>query len=146
ITTVKNKEKDEKEIFKMYYEYEEQVKGLVSHRVLAINRGEKEDILRATIQAPEEQLLRFLEKKIVKTDEALCREILIEAIEGRYDRLIAASVQREIVSRLTEEAESQAIDLCPENLRYLLLHPPLKGRTILGVDPAFRTGCKLVVI
>src|SRR5699024_5779523 len=84
MTRVKNKEKDEKEIFKMYYEYEEQVKGLVSHRVLAINRGEKEDILRATIQAHEEQLLRFLEKKIVKTDEALCREILIEAIQDSY--------------------------------------------------------------
>src|SRR5699024_3638902 len=79
IITVKNKEKDEKEIFKMYYEYEEQEKGLVSHRVLAINRGEKEDILRATIQAPEEQLLRFLEKKILKTDEAISREMLKEA-------------------------------------------------------------------
>lgn len=146
ITTVKNKEKDEKEIFKMYYEYEEQVKGLVSHRVLAINRGEKEDILRATIQAPEEQLLRFLEKKIVKTDEALCREILIEAIQDSYKRLIAPSVEREIRSRLSEEAEAQAIDIFSENLRNLLLQPPLKGRTILGVDPAFRTGCKLVVI
>src|SRR5699024_1800163 len=149
ITNVKNKknnEKEKKEIIKMYYEYEEQVKGLVSHRVLAINRGEKEDILRATIQAPEEQLLRFLEKKIVKTDEALCREILIEAIQDSYKRLIAPSVEREIRSRLSEEAEAQAIDIFSENLRNLLLQPPLKGRTILGVDPAFRTGCKLVVI
>src|SRR5699024_12329069 len=89
ITTVKNKEKDEKEIFKMYYEYEEQVKGLVSHRVLAINRGEKEDIIRATIKAPEEQLIRFLEKKIVKTDEAFCREYLIADSQYSINSLIA---------------------------------------------------------
>src|SRR5699024_6965791 len=128
------------------YEYEEQVKGLVSHRVLAINRGEKEDILRATIQAPEEQLLRFLEKKIVKTDEALCREILIEAIQDSYKRLIAPSVEREIRSRLSEGAEAQARASCAENLRHLPLPPPLQGRAILGVDPALRTGCKLLVI
>src|SRR5699024_11513971 len=117
---VKNKEKDEKEIFKMYYEYEEQVKGLVSHRVLAINRGEKEDILRATIQAPEEQLLRFLEKNIVKTNEALCREMLIDAMQDSYKRLIAPSVEREIRRRLSEEAEARAIDIFAETLRVLL--------------------------
>src|SRR5699024_10796414 len=89
---------------------------------------------------------RFLEKNIVKTDEALCREMLIEAIQDSYKRLIASSVEREIRSRLSEEAEAQAIDNFSEHLRNLLLQPPLKGRTILGVDPAFRTGCKLVVI
>lgn len=146
VTTVKNREKDEKEIFKMYYEYEERIKGLVSHRVLAINRGEKEDILRASVQAPEDKLLQFLEKRIVKTDVAFCRDVLTSAIQDSYKRLIAPSVEREVRNRLTEEAEAQAIDVFSENLRNLLLQPPLKGRTILGVDPAFRTGCKLVVI
>ena len=146
VTSVKNQEKDEKEIFNMYYDYEESVKGLVSHRVLAINRGEKEDVLRATIQAPEEQLLHYLEKNIIKVDEKLFRDILTEAIQDSYKRLIAPSVEREIRSSLTEEAEAQAIDVFSENLRNLLLQPPLKGRTILGVDPAFRTGCKLVAI
>src|SRR5699024_11894660 len=106
----------------------------------------REDILRATIQSREQQLHRIYEKKIVKSDEALCREILIEAIQNSYKRLIAPSVEIEIRSQLSEEAEAQAIDIFSDNLRNLLLQPPLKGRTILGVDPAFRTGCKLVVI
>ena len=147
-TSLKKQENDEKEIYQMYYDYEEPIKTLVSHRVLAVNRGEKEDALRVNIQAPEEKLLQYLKKKTIKkeTTEALCLELLTEAIADSYKRLIQPSVEREIRSRLTEEAQAQAISVFSENLRNLLLQPPLKGRTILGVDPAFRTGCKLAVI
>jgi uncharacterized protein len=143
---VKNKEGDEKGIYEMYYEYSEPVRSIVSHRVLALNRGEKEDVLKTAIEAPKDRILAFLKNKMIKTKEQEVVHFLGEAIEDSYKRLIQPSVEREIRSRLTEEAEEQAINIFAVNLRNLLLQPPLKGRTVLGVDPAFRTGCKLAVV
>ncbi|HLQ95873.1 MAG TPA: Tex family protein [Pseudogracilibacillus sp.] len=146
-TEAKKQSEDEKEIYKMYYEYSEAVKSLVSHRILAINRGEKEDILRVTIEAPVEKIHAYLKKHLLKDEgESKCKEVMEAALEDGYKRLIAPSVEREIRTRLSETAEAQAISIFSENLRNLLLQPPLKGRMILGVDPAFRTGCKLAVI
>ena len=146
-TELKNGELDEKQTYKMYYEFSQPVKSLVSHRTLAINRGETEDVLRVTIEAPEENILQYLEKKIIKIPSTSYNYgILLDAIKDGYKRLIQPAVEREIRNRLTEEAEEQAIKVFSENLRNLLLQPPLKGRTILGIDPAFRTGCKLAVV
>lgn len=146
-TEVKNEALDEKQTYKMYYEFTQPVKSLVSHRTLAINRGEKEDVLRVSIEAPEEKIIRHLENKIIKIPPtAYNYQILQEAIKDSYKRLIQPAVEREIRNRLTEEAEEQAINVFSENLRNLLLQPPLKGRTILGIDPAYRTGCKLAVV
>src|SRR5699024_7307172 len=126
---------------------EEAVRTLVSHRVLAVNRGEKEDVLRVKIAAPVEKIISYLEKKVIgEVVSKSCAEVLQAAIEDSYKRLIEPSVEREIRGRLTETAEEQAINVFSENLRNLLLQPPLKGRVILSVDPAFRTGCKLAVV
>lgn len=146
-TVAKDKSLDEKQVFKMYYEYSEPIRSLVSHRTLAINRGEKEGVLRVSIQPPVDQLVGFLGRQVVsnRTEEA-CAVLLDAAIEDSYKRLIEPSVEREIRNRLTEEAETQAIDIFSENLKNLLLQPPLKGKMILALDPAFRTGCKLAVI
>lgn len=143
----KEKAKDEKGVFEMYYDYQEAVRSLVSHRILALNRGEKEGVLKVTIEPDTETLLAYLKKQIVKTqaNEAE-KELLQNAVEDSYKRLIQPSIEREIRSSLTEKAEMQAIEVFSENLKNLLLQPPLKGRTILGVDPAFRTGCKLAAI
>ncbi|MFC4025317.1 Tex family protein [Oceanobacillus longus] len=144
---VKDKEKDEKSIYEMYYDYSESVRSLVSHRILALNRGEKEDILKVVIEPPAERVTQFLQKKVIKrtTDEKLA-EVLTNALEDSYKRLIQPSIEREIRNSLTEKAGEQAIEVFSINLKNLLLQPPLKGKTILGVDPAFRTGCKLAVI
>ncbi|MEN2769202.1 Tex family protein [Ornithinibacillus xuwenensis] len=144
---VKNQEKDEKSIYEMYYEYSEAVRSIVSHRILALNRGEKEDILKVSINPPNEAIISYLERKIMKssTSEAI-RMIIKAAIEDSYKRLIQPSIEREIRGGLSEKAEEQAISVFATNLKNLLLQPPLKGRTVLGVDPAFRTGCKLAVI
>ncbi len=146
-TAVKDESLDEKQVFKMYYEYSEPIRSLVSHRTLAINRGEKEDVLRVSIKPPVEQIIGFLERQVISTrKEEACAVLLDAAIEDSYKRLIEPSVDREIRNRLTEEAEIKAIDIFSENLKNLLLQPPLKGRMILALDPAFRTGCKLAVI
>lgn len=144
---VKAADKDEKGVYEMYYEYSEAVRSLVSHRILALNRGEKEGVLRVGIEPPRERIEDFLRKKVIKnTANEKELEILNGAIEDGYKRLIQPSIEREIRSSLTEKAEEQAIDVFSENLKNLLLQPPLKGKTILGVDPAFRTGCKLAVV
>lgn len=146
-TTVKDESLDEKQVFKMYYEYSEPIRSLVSHRTLAINRGEKEDVLRVSIKPPVEQIIGFLDRQVISTrKEEACAVLLDAAIEDSYKRLIEPSVDREIRNRLTEEAEIKAIDIFSENLKNLLLQPPLKGRMILALDPAFRSGCKLAVI
>ena len=146
-TVVKDKSLDEKQVFKMYYEYSEPIRTLVSHRTLAINRGEKEDVLRVTICPPVEKIIDFLEGQVIsKHKQEECVKILKLAIEDSYKRLIEPSVEREVRNRLTEEAEIQAIEIFSENLKNLLLQPPLKGRMILALDPAYRTGCKLAVI
>ncbi len=146
-TVVKDESLDEKQVFKMYYEYSEPIRTLVSHRTLAINRGEKEDVLRVTISPPVEQIIDFLERQVIsKHKQEECVKILKLAVEDSYKRLIEPSVEREVRNRLTEEAEIQAIEIFSENLKNLLLQPPLKGRMILALDPAYRTGCKLAVI
>jgi len=146
-TSLKNEELDEAKTYAIYYEFSQAVRQLVSHRVLAINRGEKEDVLRVTIIAPEEKILIYLEKETVKTsEETPIYEILINAIQDSYKRLLQPAVERDVRSRLTEEAEAQAIEVFSKNLRQLLLQPPLRGRMILSIDPAYRTGCKLAVV
>ncbi|MCA1023953.1 Tex family protein [Halobacillus litoralis] len=143
----KDKAKDEKGVFEMYYDYQEPVRSMASHRVLAVNRGEKEGIIKVSVQPPEDSIKQYLEKEVVnrRTTGAL-RDILTEAIQDSYKRLIQPSVEREIRNALSEVAEEQAIDVFSSNLRSLLLQPPLKGKVVLGVDPAYRTGCKLAVI
>ncbi|WP_042342471.1 Tex family protein [Bacillus timonensis] len=145
-TTVKDQEKDEKNVYEMYYEYKEPIHKVVPHRVLAMNRGEKEEILRVTIEAPLDRILTFLQRKIVKKENSPVVSYILETIEDSYKRLIQPSIEREIRKELTEKAEDRAIHIFSENLRNLLLQPPLKGKIVLGVDPAYRTGCKLAVV
>src|SRR5690625_1314438 len=131
----------------MYYEYSEPIRSLVSHRILALNRGEKEDVLRVTIEPPVERIIEYLTKKVMKRNgNNRSQDILQEAISDSYKRLIQPSIEREIRKQLTEKGEEHAIDVFSVNLKNLLLQPPLKGRTVLGVDPAYRTGCKLAVV
>ncbi|MBS4206465.1 Tex family protein [Bacillus sp. FJAT-50079] len=146
IATVKNPEKDEKSIFEMYYEYEEAVKRIVPHRILALNRGEKEDVLRVAIKADVANILTYLNKRFIKNVHSTAAPVVIEAIEDSYKRLIEPAIEREIRNELTEKAENQSIHIFSENLRNLLLQPPLKGKMVLGVDPAYRTGCKMAVV
>lgn len=145
-STVKDAEKDEKDVYEMYYDYAEPVSKIVPHRVLALNRGEKEDILKTVIKPNVESMVHYLTKKWVKNQNSITAPAVIEAIEDGYKRLIQPSIEREIRNELTEKAEEQAIHIFSENLRNLLLQPPLKGKVVLGVDPAYRTGCKLAVV
>ncbi|MBA2872983.1 uncharacterized protein HNQ85_003298 [Anoxybacillus calidus] len=146
VSVAKDTEKDEKKVYEMYYEYEEPVHKIVPHRVLALNRGEKEDILRVSIKAPVDDILNYLRKKVILHENSKVANFVSEAIEDSYKRLIEPAVEREIRNELTEKAEERAIHIFAENLRKLLLQPPLKGKTVLGIDPAYRTGCKLAVV
>ncbi|WP_416723365.1 Tex family protein [Bacillus stercoris] len=141
----KSADTDEKNVYEMYYEYEEPIAKVVPHRVLAMNRGEKEDILKVSIEPPADHIKAYLEKHIIKNRSTSVKEILQETIEDSYKRLIQPAIEREIRKELSEKADEQAIHIFSENLRKLLLQPPMKGKTVLGVDPAFRTGCKLAV-
>ncbi|WP_163117815.1 Tex family protein [Bacillus subtilis] len=141
----KSADADEKNVYEMYYEYEEPIAKVVPHRVLAMNRGEKEDILKVSIEPPADHIKAYLEKQIIKNRSTSVKEILQETIEDSYKRLIQPAIEREIRKELSEKADEQAIHIFSENLRKLLLQPPMKGKTVLGVDPAFRTGCKLAV-
>ncbi|WP_092494237.1 Tex family protein [Virgibacillus salinus] len=143
----KKAEKDEKGVYEMYYDYDEAIRSMVSHRILALNRGEKEDVLKVAVQPPTERVLEYLQKKVI-LDKANpeSAQILQNTIEDSYKRLIQPSIEREIRNSLTEKAEEQAISVFAKNLKNLLLQPPLKGKTVLGVDPAYRTGCKLSVV
>ncbi len=146
-TTLKNAEEDEKKVFEMYYEYEEPVNRIVPHRILAVNRGEKEDVLKVAIQVPIDRVLMIMWKEwIPATGSSPAIAEVKLAIEDSYKRLIQPSIERELRNELTEKAEAQAIHIFSENLRNLLLQPPLKGKYVLGVDPAYRTGCKLAVV
>ncbi|MGM9985756.1 MAG: Tex family protein [Bacillaceae bacterium] len=145
-TRVKNEEKDEKNVYEMYYTYEEPIRKIVPHRVLALNRGEKEDILKVGIEVNVDDILAYLQQRIIKKENTTAAPYLKTAIEDSFKRLISPSIEREIRKELTERAEEQAIRIFSENLRNLLLQPPLKGKVVLGVDPAFRTGCKLGVV
>ncbi|WP_050901092.1 Tex family protein [Lentibacillus jeotgali] len=143
----KDTDKDEKGIYEMYYAYDEAVRSMVSHRILALNRGEKEDVLKVSVEPPTERILAYLHRKVVtnKANQETAG-ILKEAIEDSFKRLIQPAVEREIRSSLTEKAEEQSIEVFSRNLKNLLLQPPLKGKMVLGVDPAYRTGCKLAVV
>lgn len=145
-SSVRKEAEDEKEIYGIYYDYEEPLKKIVPHRTLALNRGEKEKVLRVGIRFPEEMIVGAIERTVLKQSSLPVSEEIKEAIKDSFKRLIAPSVEREFRTDLTEKAETQAIHVFSENLRSLLLQPPLKGRVVLGVDPAFRTGCKLAVI
>ncbi|MDR0922736.1 MAG: RNA-binding transcriptional accessory protein [Hungatella sp.] len=140
--------KDEKaeSVYEMYYNYEETIKKSAGHRILALNRGEKEKILTVKILAPVEQILRFLEKQVIVRDNPCTTAILREVISDSYDRLIAPAIEREVRGTLTEQAETGAIRVFGKNLEQLLMQPPIAGRVVLGWDPAFRTGCKLAVV
>jgi len=147
VTSVKNTEIDEKNVFEMYYEYEEPVNRIVPHRILAINRGEKEDVLKVSIHVPVDRVLMIMWKEwIPATGSSPAIAEVKLAIEDSYKRLIQPSIEREIRNELTEKAETQAIHIFSANLRNLLLQPPMKGKYVLGVDPAYRTGCKLAVV
>ncbi|QBG54879.1 hypothetical protein D2M30_0514 [Bacillus amyloliquefaciens] len=145
-TAGKSAADDKKNVYEMYYEYEEPIQKVVPHRVLAMNRGEKEGILKIAIEPPADQLKAYLEKQIIKHRETPVKETLKEAIEDGYKRLIQPAIERDIRKELSEKADAQAIHIFAENLRKLLLQPPMKGKVVLGVDPAFRTGCKLAVV
>ena len=140
------KDPEAQSVYEMYYEFEEPVKKLAGHRVLALNRGEKEKILTVKVGAPEEDILRYLEKQVITRDNPFTTPILKEVTDDSYKRLIAPAIEREIRSDLTEKAEDGAIKVFGKNLEQLLMQPPIAGQTVLGWDPAFRTGCKLAVV
>ena len=140
------KDADAKSVYEMYYDFEEPIAKAAGYRILAINRGEKEKILTVKVVAPEERILRYLEKKVIVRENSYTTELLQNAIEDSYKRLIAGAIEREIRSDLTEKAEDGAITVFGKNLKQLLMQPPIKGQVVLGWDPAFRTGCKLAVV
>ena len=140
------KNPEESSVYEMYYEFEEPLKKLAGHRVLAINRGEKEKFLTVKIQAPEEDILRYLEKKTISRENPVTTPVLADVVQDSYRRLIAPAIEREIRSDLTEKAEDGAISVFGKNLEQLLMQPPIAGQVVLGWDPAFRTGCKLAVV
>ena len=146
ILSTSTKDKEAESVYEMYYEFEEPVKKLAGHRILAINRGESEKVLSVKINAPVDRILTYLEKQIILKDNPYTTPVLKEAIKDSYDRLIAASIERDIRNELTEKAEDSAINVFGKNLNQLLMQPPIAGRTVLGWDPAFRTGCKLAIV
>ena len=135
-----------KSVYEMYYDFTEPVAKLAGHRVLALNRGEAEKVLSVKIEAPQEDILRFLEKQVITRDNPHTRPVLQETIADSYDRLIAPAIEREIRADLTEKAEDGAISVFGKNLGQLLMQPPIAGKVVLGWDPAFRTGCKLAIV
>ena len=140
------KDPDQESVYEMYYDFEEPVSRLAGHRILAVNRGEKEKILTVKIQAPEEEILSYLEHQVIRPGNPHTEPVLKEAVADSYKRLIAPAIEREIRSELTEKAEDGAIQVFGRNLHQLLMQPPIAGQTVLGWDPAFRTGCKLAVV
>ena len=140
------KDKEAQSVYEMYYEFEEAIAKIAGHRVLALNRGEKEKILTVKISAPEEDILRYLEKKIITRKNPTTEAVLREVVDDSYHRLIAPAIEREIRNDLTEKAEDGAIKVFGKNLEQLLMQPPITGQVVLGWDPAFRTGCKLAVV
>ena len=144
ISAAKNPE--ESSVYEMYYEFEEPVKKLAGHRVLALNRGEKEKFLTVKINAPEDEIIGWLERQVITKKNPVTTPVLKEVVEDSYKRLIAPAIEREIRSDLTEKAEDGAIHVFGKNLEQLLMQPPIVGKVVLGWDPAFRTGCKLAVV
>ena len=144
VSTKATKE-EEKSNYEMYYEYQEAIKYIPSHRILAINRGEKEEYLKVKLEKPEDKILIYMEKNIIK-GETQFTNMLKETIQDAFKRLIEPSIEREIRSDLTEKAEEKAIKVFGKNSKQLLLGAPIKGKTVMGFDPAYRTGCKIAVI
>ena len=140
------KDKTAESVYEMYYDFEEPVSKIVGHRILALNRGEKEKVLTVKIKPPVDKIIAYLEKQIITSDNRFTTPLLKEAIADSYDRLIAPSIERDIRNELTEKAEDGAITVFGKNLKQLLLQPPIAGHVVLGWDPAFRTGCKLAVV
>lgn len=140
------KDKTAESVYEMYYDFEEPVSKIVGHRILALNRGEKEKVLTVKIKPPVDKIITYLEKQIITSDNRFTTPLLKEAIADSYDRLIAPSIERDIRNELTEKAEDGAITVFGKNLKQLLLQPPIAGHVVLGWDPAFRTGCKLAVV
>ena len=140
------KDKTAESVYEMYYDFEEPVNKIVGHRILALNRGEKEKVLTVKILPPVDKIIAYLEKQIITSDNKFTTPLLKEAIADSYDRLIAPSIERDIRNELTEKAEDGAITVFGKNLKQLLLQPPIAGHVVLGWDPAFRTGCKLAVV
>ena len=139
-------DKEQTSVYEMYYEYQESIKKVAPHRILAMNRGEKEKILSVKIEAPQDKILSYLEKRVIKNQNPHTIDYLKLSIEDSYKRLISGAIEREIRSSLTEKAEDGAIRVFGKNLEQLLMQPPIAGQTVLGWDPAFRTGCKLAVV
>lgn len=146
VTKKKKNAVDEKKVYEMYYDYSEDVKYIKPHRVLAVNRGEKEEVLSVSLEYNKEYIYNYLEKKLIKDENSECAVYVKDAIVDSYKRLIGPSVEREIRSELTEKSEEGAIEVFAKNLENYLLTPPMKDKMILGLDPAYRTGCKLAVI
>ncbi|SLN00401.1 Transcription accessory protein (S1 RNA-binding domain) [Brachybacterium faecium] len=144
--TKKKKAVDEQEVFAMYYDYDEAVKSIVPHHVLALNRGEKEDVLKVNLEVDEEAVQRYIALQVMRKQETVAQAAIIAAITDAYKRFIGPAIEREIRSELTEHAETHAIDIFGQNLRKLLLQSPLKDKCVLALDPAYRTGCKLAVL
>lgn len=146
--SISSSAKDEKlqSVYEMYYSYEEPIEKIAGHRILALNRGENEKILSVKVNAPEERIIRFLEKKVIEKENDYTSPLLKESIEDSYKRLIAPAIEREIRNDLTEKAENGAIKVFGKNLEQLLMQPPIANQVVLGWDPAFRTGCKLAVV
>lgn len=140
------KDPEAESVYEMYYEFEEAVPKLAGHRVLALNRGEKEKYLTVKIQAPEDEIIGWLERKVIRSDNPYTAPVLKDTVQDSYHRLIAPAIEREIRSELTEKAEDGAIEVFGKNLHQLLMQPPIAGKVVLGWDPAFRTGCKLAVV
>ncbi|WP_278286170.1 Tex family protein [Eubacterium oxidoreducens] len=140
------KDPETESVFEMYYDFEEPIKKLAGHRVLALNRGEHEKILTVKVNAPEEDIIKYLERKVITRDNKYTTPFLQNAIADSYKRLIAPAIEREVRSELSEKAEDGAIEVFGKNLVQLLMQPPIAGRVVLGWDPAFRTGCKLAVV
>ena len=146
--TISSVAKDPKaqSVYEMYYEFEEPIKKLAGHRILALNRGEKEKFLTVKVNAPEEEILRYLEHQVITKENPVTSPVLEEVVDDCYKRLIAPAIEREIRSNLTDQAEDGAIKVFGKNLEQLLMQPPIAGKVVLGWDPAFRTGCKLAVV
>ncbi|MCI0130509.1 MULTISPECIES: Tex family protein [Enterococcaceae] len=145
-TKVKDKSLDEKSVYEMYYDFSEPMKKMVSHRVLAANRGEKEGVLKVAIEIDSNRVYQYFERHLIKSETSIATPYIRSAYEDSYKRFIGPAIEREIRNELTEKADEQAITIFGENLKNLLLQPPLKGKVVLGFDPAYRTGCKLAIV
>ena len=143
---VTKSKKDEDSVFRMYYDFREPVSKIAGHRILAINRGEKEEYLQVIVEVPDEQIIASIKQKTVKNPSSLTSPYVGKAVEDAYKRLIYPSMENEIRNRITEVAEEQAMKVFRENLKNLLLQSPIKGKVVLGIDPAYRTGCKIAVV